>query len=421
MDEIYLLLNKFQKKFENDNINIKRNFKDIKSYFEKTSLKYMEYFTYISKFINNFGKTNNDLNLLKNDINLLNILQQYINEIIKFQTQIILLFSNKIMDEFSKLQNQIETTFFSSKLFNKLPYSIQTKDKITCLFLLPNDDFIAALNNSNMIIYDKDKLIEKLKINEFRYEIKSLIQIKNKNIIASSEKEIKIFKFYENNTKYEILNILKGHNSSINKVIELKNENLISCSSDCSIIIWKKMNKENDYNKQIEVLNEENGPIYSLLEIDDKIVSLHNENDYAIIWNYEIMEKIKFIYDIELNLFSNIFLFTERNNIIISGKGIYIINTKNFEITHRYYSKNYEHSCLFKIDSNSFLIGKNKIYSNESSSSIEQWDFNKEKNEWIIEKKIDTIYQDEINVLIYIKNQKKIMSSSDNSKIHFYQ
>ena len=421
MDEIYLLLNKFQKKFENDNINIKRNFKDIKSYFEKTSLKYMEYFTYISKFINNFGKTNNDLNLLKNDINLLNILQQYINEIIKFQTQIILLFSNKIMDEFSKLQNQIETTFFSSKLFNKLPYSIQTKDKITCLFLLPNDDFIAALNNSNMIIYDKDKLIEKLKINEFRYEIKSLIQIKNKNIIASSEKEIKIFKFYENNTKYEILNILKGHNSSINKVIELKNENLISCSSDCSIIIWKKMNKENDYNKQIEVLNEENGPIYSLLEIDDKIVSLHNENDYAIIWNYEIMEKIKFIYDIELNLFSNIFLFTERNNIIISGKGIYIINTKNFEITHRYYSKNYEYSCLFKIDSNSFLIGKNKIYSNESSSSIEQWDFNKEKNKWIIEKKIDYIYQDEINVLIYIKNQKKIMSSSDNSKIHFYQ
>ena len=421
MDEIYLLLNKFQKKFENDNINIKRNFKDIKSYFEKTSLKYMEYFTYISKFINNFGKTNNDLNLLKNDINLLNILQQYINEIIKFQTQIILLFSNKIMDEFSKLQNQIETTFFSSKLFNKLPYSIQTKDKITCLFLLPNDDFIAALNNSNMIIYDKDKLIEKLKINEFRYEIKSLIQIKNKNIIASSEKEIKIFKFYENNTKYEILNILKGHNSSINKVIELKNENLISCSSDCSIIIWKKMNKENDYNKQIEVLNEENGPIYSLLEIDDKIVSLHNENDYAIIWNYEIMEKIKFIYDIELNLFSNIFLFTERNNIIISGKGIYIINTKNFEITHRYYSNNFEYSCLFKMDLNSFLIGKNKIYSNESSSSIEQWDFNKEKNKWIIEKKIDTIYQDEINVLIYIKNKKKIISSSDNSKIHFYQ
>ena len=142
-----------------------------------------------------------------------------------------------------------------------------------------------------MIIYDKDKLIEKLKIKEFRYEIKSLIQIKNKNIIASSEKEIKIFKFYENNTKYELLNILKGHNSSINKVIELKNENLISCSSDCSIIIWKKTNKENDYNKQIEVLNEENGPIYSLLEIQDKIISLHNENDYVIIWDYEIMEK----------------------------------------------------------------------------------------------------------------------------------
>ena len=72
------------------------------------------------------------------------------------------------------------------------------------------------------------------------------------------------------------------------------------------------------------------------------------------------------------------------------------------------------------MDLNSFLIGKNKIYSNDSSS-IEQWDFNKEKNKWIVEKKINTIYQDEITVLIYIKSLKKIISSSDNQTINFYQ
>ena len=420
MDEIYIELNKFQNKFENDNINIKKNFKNIQSYLEKSSLKYKEYFEYINKFKNDIDKSNNDLNILKKDINLLNNLQQYINEIIKFQTQIIILFSNKIMNEFSKLHNQIETTFTSSKLFFKLPYSIPTEDKITCLLLLPNDDIIAALQNSNMIIYDKDTLIEKLKIKEFRYKIKSLIQIKNKNIIASSEKEAKIFKIYNNNTKYELLNILKGHNSMINKIIELKNENLISCSSDCSIIIWKKTNKENNYNKQITILNEENGPISSLLEVQDKLISLHNENDYVIIWDYELMEIRKIINDIELNLYSNILFLTHENNIIISGKGIYILNTKNFEITHRYYSNNFEYSCLFKIDLNSFLIGKNKIDSNDSSS-IEQWDFNKENNKWIVEKKIDTIYQDEITVLIYKKNQKQIISSSDNPVINFYQ
>ena len=420
MDEIYIELNKFQNKFENDNINIKKNFKNIQSYLEKSSLKYKEYFEYINKFKNDIDKSNNDLNILKKDINLLNNLQQYINEIIKFQKQIIILFSNKIMNEFSKLHNQIETTFTSSKLFFKLPYSIQTEDKITCLLLLPNDDIIAALQNSNMIIYDKDTLIEKLKIKEFRYKIKSLIQIKNKNIIASSEKEAKIFKIYNNNTKYELLNILKGHNSMINKIIELKNENLISCSSDCSIIIWKKTNKENNYNKQITILNEENGPISSLLEVQDNLISLHNENDYVIIWDYELMEIRKIINDIELNLYSNILFLKQENNIIISGKGIYILNTKNFEITHRYYSNNFEYSCLFKIDLNSFLIGKNKIDSNDSSS-IEQWDFNKENNKWIVEKKIDTIYQDEITVLIYKKNQKQIISSSDNPVINFYQ
>ena len=415
-----MIVNKFKNKFENDKINIKRNFKDIQLYLEKSSLKYLDYSEYINKFINNIDKTNNNLNILKKDINLLNNLQLYIDEIIKYQTQIILLFSNKIMNEFSKLQNQIETTFISAKLFFQLSYSIQTEDKITYLLLLTNDDFIAALKNSNMIIYDKDKLIEKLKIKEFRYEIKSLIQIKNKNIIASSEKEAKIFKIYDNNSKYELLNILKGHNSMINNIIELKNENLISCSSDCSIIIWNKTNKENYYNKQIEILNEQNGPIYSLLEIQDKFISLHNENDYVIIWDYKLMEKIKTINDIELNLFSNILLLTRENNIIISGKGIYIINTTNFEITHRYYSNNFEYSCLFKMDLNSFLIGKNKIYSNDSSS-IEQWDFNKEKNKWIVEKKINTIYQDEITVLIYIKSLKKIISSSDNQTINFYQ
>ena len=132
------------------------------------------------------------------------------------------------------------------------------------------------------------------------------------------------------------------------------------------------------------------------------------------------MEIRKIINDIELNLYSNILFLKQENNIIISGKGIYILNTKNFEITHRYYSNNFEYSCLFKIDLNSFLIGKNKIDSNDSSS-IEQWDFNKENNKWIVEKKIDTIYQDEITVLIYKKNQKQIISCSDNPVINFYQ
>ncbi len=422
MEEIDDLLKEFGNQFNSNDKNIKKNLKEINTYSERISLMNKKYFEFIEKFIRKIknkiiDKNLNNLDLYKKDIILLNNFQKYINEIIKYQNQIISLF-NKSITEFSSLEDKIKTSYYSSNNFIQLPKSINTQRKITCILLLSNLDIITGFKDSKIIIYDKDNLKEKLKIEEFIFQINDIIQIKNGNLIISSEKTAKIFKIYENNLKYETLYTLELDNYSINKIIELKNENLVSCSIDCSIIIWKKIN--NSYIKQISIYEEENGPIYSIIEFNNTLISTHNENDWIIIWDNESYKNIKKINNIELNLFNNNIIITYEKYLIISGKGIYILNKENYEIIKHYYINNYEYSCIFKINEKSFLTAltnKNSYY----FSSIEQWNFNKEKNEWIIKRKIENVHKDYITGLIYIRNQKILISSSFDGKINFYQ
>ena len=59
----------------------------------------------------------------------------------------------------------------------------------------------------------------------------------------------KVFNIKEN--QYEILQALNYHTSTVNKVLELKNKTLISCSCDSSIIFYLKDN--NEYKKDYQV------------------------------------------------------------------------------------------------------------------------------------------------------------------------
>ena len=62
-------------------------------------------------------------------------------------------------------------------------------------------------------------------------------QLKNKNIACSfyNNYTLKIIKI-KNNNEYENIQIINNpHNHWINKIIELKNENLITFSDDCSL------------------------------------------------------------------------------------------------------------------------------------------------------------------------------------------
>ena len=56
---------------------------------------------------------------------------------------------------------------------------------------------------------------------------------------ASSDFTIKIIKLFEHNTKYQIIQELNAHTGTVNMILLSKKGDLISCSNDKTIIIWK--------------------------------------------------------------------------------------------------------------------------------------------------------------------------------------
>jgi len=75
-----------------------------------------------------------------------------------------------------------------------------------------------------------------------------------------------------NNTNYEIIQKLEEHKDTVNKVIELENEELISCSDDRTIKFWRKEN-----NKYIN---------YDAIEENAKISDMILINNNEIVYNY---------------------------------------------------------------------------------------------------------------------------------------
>ena len=66
---------------------------------------------------------------------------------------------------------------------------------------------------------------------------------------CSWDKSIKLFNIKGN--KYEVLQTIYHHTKWVNKIIELKNKTLASCSDDCSIIFYIKDNLK--YKKDYQI------------------------------------------------------------------------------------------------------------------------------------------------------------------------
>ena len=111
----------------------------------------------------------------------------------------------------------------------------------------------------------------------------------NKLATCSSDKTIKIFKIY-NNT-YETKQTLNEYKERINKVIELKNKRLVSCSNDNSMIIYHKTTDdkyEKDYQIpangccQNDVQTKENGICFCEFQDDFYDVHFYDLNERKI-------------------------------------------------------------------------------------------------------------------------------------------
>ena len=125
---------------------------------------------------------------------------------------------------------------------------------INCLKILDDGRLAAADSKSNLIIYNKEIFKPDIIIKNNLGYLWNFTQLKNKNIACSfyNDYTLKIIKI--NNNNYEDIQIIKNaHNKNISKIIELKNEKLITFSLDSSFKIWKLNNNNNN---KYELINE---------------------------------------------------------------------------------------------------------------------------------------------------------------------
>ena len=156
--------------------------------------------------------------------------------------------------------------------------------------------------------------------NEYTYEsdiiikddtdVYSVCALKNGNLASSSNyyKVINIYEITEDN--YHLIHTIKGHSGWINKIIELKDSKLASCSDDATVRIW-----DNNY-QCIQILKGHNSVVKSIIEISKYLISASNNS--VIIWNKSTYESIKEFQGIYCNSNNGLSKVTE-NIVILRG------------------------------------------------------------------------------------------------------
>ena len=163
----------------------------------------------------------------------------------------------------------------------------------------------------------------------------------------------------KNENKFELdKTILNAHEKGINKILFQSNGNLISCSSDYSLKIWKLDNANNYIN--IKTLKHEE-EIYSFLIIEDKnlLISSGVGKDKTIFWNLETYEKICEINNVT-SYTANSMLRIKETIIVIGeedGKKLRFIDIDKKKIIKVIKNKFYNFGMMLLKEKGLFLVG----------------------------------------------------------------
>ncbi len=198
-------------------------------------------------------------------------------------------------------------------------------------------NYYATLNIYNLKTYKPDIIISGI----FNSFISNINQLKNENLIVSSENIVKIIKITKNT--YDVIQtlILRGGIFECgggfggiylihDKIIELNNNDLaIAIYQNDLIQLWKKENE--NYIKYDSLI--EKGYISEIFEIKPNLLLSDNEcHNHLVIWDVKNKQKISILKGIKVNdIFSdNKTCFINEKSIAYCGKSnLYIIEINN--------------------------------------------------------------------------------------------
>ena len=107
---------------------------------------------------------------------------------------------------------------------------------------LDDGRFVCSLSNNNIIVFNKRTFKSDIIIKEIDSEISDIIRL-DSNILAICIKDKKIILYQVKGNNYINFQTLNDHKSWVNKIIDINNKYLVSCSSDQSIIFYYKYYK----------------------------------------------------------------------------------------------------------------------------------------------------------------------------------
>ena len=250
---------------------------------------------------------------------------------------------------------------------------------ITCLKILDDGRLSAGDSKSNLIIYNIETFKPDIIIKNNLGYLWNFTQLKNKNLICSfnNNNTFKIIKI-KNKNEYENIQIFQNaHQNSISKIIELKNENIITFSYDCSFKIWK-LNSNNKYEKINEF--KDTNMLSDGIEIKDNeiLYSLDTNPNSLVFFNLNKYNKIETLFNLKLccYIIGNRIIKLNSDEAIIAGdKLIYLLDINNYLVLNEIYS-DYCNFCILKLSNDSFLIGDEKgiitQYKNKNKKLIKE-------------------------------------------------
>ena len=261
---------------------------------------------------------------LKNFNKLLAINQNdFLNEVYKEGNNYISLLNKKL--NLDKQINQFSNNFQTLKYHTR---------RINYLGILKDGRLVSYSNDKTINIYKKNTFEIQLSIKEDSNNIVWFTQLKDERLITCSPENIKIIKLLEDN-KYQIDQILKDHTEGARKIIEIKENELISVSYDKTMKIWK-LNNENKFECKKTITFQNQKSCCSILKLNEKeFVTSSCDEKIIKFWKSEDYSNIINIGDIETFWGSQILCLINDDILCIgskNSKGFFLIKISTHQI-----------------------------------------------------------------------------------------
>ena len=191
----------------------------------------------------------------------------------------------------------------------------------------------------------------------------------------------------------------------VNKIIELKNKQLVSCSWDKSIIFYNKDN--NEYKKDYLIsTNGANGPI---IQTKDNEICYYDHEDTICFYDFIKRNNIKKLNNINVTAYRyDSLVMISKDLLLITGENkISIINVNSYNLIK-----------TINVDNSSFInavcmLNKDMILTGDENKRIIQWKIENDNLKLISIK--ENAHDDKIYTLSKLDNGLILSGSGDNS------